>query len=84
MKTRPGLDRITIKELTSLKTWLESKQAAHVKLCYRCRKAGKNHRAKCDTWWRLARKLFTAKRTLENMKLAVNPNQPMLPGMEEL
>lgn len=80
-KTRPGIERITKQELTAQKTALELLIHGHDKHCARCKQAGKNYAARCNTWWVYARKLHRLKRKLKAYDQPDTRNMSPLPGL---
>lgn len=80
-KTRPGIERITKQELTAQKTMYEASLAAHDKHCARCKAAGKNYRARCNSWWVRARQLRRVKRKLAVYGQPDTGNMSPLPGL---
>lgn len=80
-KTRPGADRLMKQSLHAAISIGERVLAGHCKQCETCIKAGLNPLMRCDFWWRLARKIHSARRTLKPYATEETGDTPPLPGM---
>lgn len=80
-KTTPGIDRIQMQSLRSLKYMLEGKMSKHIHLCVKCSNAQGDVFEKCSEWWQMAKQLHKVRRKLRAQERPEPYSQQTLPGM---
>jgi hypothetical protein len=77
-KGERGVARITVTEASAEERDAKAAERAHLKVCWECKRAGKDIYARCDVGWNLAKRHHRAAHELAKLADPLSAGQPTL------